>query len=103
MPRKAHKTLPRRSGHGDTVKRRLTAAQKRTLAKTGEVKVTITLDGVKYHKTIRRRNIRNGCWEYYRRSDNDYAPSLRDYQRDYMTHHRGGAGYRSKGRGQDRT
>ena len=103
MPRKAHKTLPTRSGHGDTVKRRLTAAQKRTLAKTGEIKVTITLDGVKYHKTIRRRNVRAGCWEYYRRSDNDYEPSLRDYQRDYKSHRTGGKGYRFKGRGQDRT
>ena len=96
-------TKPTRSGHGDTVKRKLTAAQKRTLARTGQIAVTITLDGVKYHKTVRRQNVRAGGWEYYRRSDNDYAPPLRDYGRDYAKHSTGGKGYRHAGRGHDRT
>ena len=103
MPKKAHKTLPTRSGHGDTVKRKLTEKQKRLLAKNGSVMVRITLDGVNYAKIVRRRNVRRGCWEYYRRSDKGYTPSLRDYQRDYESHHKGGKGYRHKGRGQDRT
>lgn len=96
-------TKPTRSGHGDTIKRTLTAAQKRTLARTGQIQVTITLDGVKYSKTVRRQNVRAGGWEYYRRSDNDYAPSLRDYGRDYSKHSTGGRGYRHAGRGHDRT
>jgi hypothetical protein len=96
-------TKPTRSGHGDTVKRKLTAAQKRTLASRGQVAVTITLDGVRYSKTVRRQNIRAGAWEYYRRSDNDYAPSLRDYKRDYLKHSTGGRAYRHAGRGHDRT
>ena len=96
--------LPTRSGHGDTVKRKLTPAQKKTLKKrNGKIRVTITLDGVKYSKTVRRQNVRDGCWEYYRRSDNDYAPSLRDYGRDYSQHGTGGKGYRHAGRGMDRT
>jgi hypothetical protein len=61
---------PRRSGHGDTVKRQLTPTQKRTLKNRGQITVTIQLDGVRYHKTVRPRNIRGGAWEYYRRSDN---------------------------------
>lgn len=92
-------TQPTRSGHGDTVKRKLTAAQKRTLKNRGEITVSITLDGVRYSKTVRRQNVRAGGWEYYRRSDNDYAPSLRDYAK----HSTGGKGYRHKGRGHDRT
>ena len=95
--------LPTRSGHGDTVKRKLTPAQKRTLKRKGEIRVTITLNGIKYRKTVRRCNVRGGCWEYYRRSDNDYAPSLRDYSRDYSHHSTGGRGYRHVGRGMDRT
>jgi hypothetical protein len=94
---------PRRSGHGDTVKRQLTPTQKRTLKNRGQITVTIQLDGVRYHKTVRPRNIRGGAWEYYRRSDNHYEPSLRDYKRDNATHHTGGTQYRHKGRGHDRT
>ena len=103
MVKKIHSRKPVRSGHGDTVKRKLTAAQKRTLKARGEIKVTVTLDGRTYPKTVRRKNVRAGAWEYYRRSDNDYAPSLRDYSRDYRTHHTGGTKYRLMGRGMDRT
>jgi hypothetical protein len=103
MVTKKTRRNPVRSGHGDTVKRKLTAAQRRTLKNRGQVAVTITLGGKSYHKTVRRRNVRNGCWEYYRRSDNDYAPSLRDYKRDYLKHSTGGKGYRHAGRGHDRT
>lgn len=100
---KTRSRKPVRSGHGDTVKRKLTAAQNRTLKNRGQIDVTITLDGTTYYKTVRRRNVRAGAWEYYRRSDNDYAPSLRDYSRDYATHHTGGQQYRHVGRGHDRT
>ena len=103
MAKKPRSRLPTRSGHGDTIKRKLTAAQKRTLKAKGEIKVSITLEGMKHSKTVRRCNVRGGCWEYYRRSDNDYAPSLRDYERDYSQHNTGGKGYRHVGRGQDRT
>ena len=96
-------TKPTRSGHGDTIKRKLTAAQKRTLKNRGQIEVSITLDGVKYSKTVRRQNVRAGGWEYYRRSDNDYAPALRDYARDYSKHRTGGKDYRHVGRGHDRT
>jgi hypothetical protein len=65
---KTRSRKPVRSGHGDTVKRKLTAAQKRTLKNRGQIDVTITLDGTTYYKTVRRRNIRAGAWEYYRRS-----------------------------------
>jgi hypothetical protein len=65
---KTRSRKPVRSGHGDTVKRKLTAAQNRTLKNRGQIDVTITLDGTTYYKTVRRRNIRAGAWEYYRRS-----------------------------------
>ncbi len=103
MTRKIRSRKPVRSGHGDTVKRTLTAAQNRTLKNRGQIDVTITLDGTTYSKTVRRKNIRAGAWEYYRRSDNNYEPALRDYSRDYATHHTGGTQYRLRGRGHDRT
>lgn len=103
MAKKIRSRKPVRSGHGDTVKRILTAAQKRTLKNRGSIEVSITLDGKTYHKTVRRKNVRAGAWEYYRRSDNDYAPSLRDYARDYKTRHTGGTQYRHVRRGMDRT
>lgn len=69
------------SGHGDCNKRVLTERQRATLRKAK--KVVITVRGMP--KTVRRANVRNGCIEWYERSDRHGEPALRNYDRDWKS------------------
>ena len=74
------------SGHGNVNRRRMTTKQKNTLLKKGKIGVSI----LGHQKTVRMRNVkRTGTgwyYEWYRRSDNNYEPALRDYVRDDRTY-----------------
>ena len=69
------------SGHGDCQSRKLTDRQRATLRKKGEVQITV----IGFPKTVRRTNVRNGCIEWYHRSDRHGEPAIRDYGRDSKT------------------
>ena len=66
------------SGHSDCTKRKLTARQRATLRKRGQVTIKV----VGFPKIVRRANVRNGAIEWYRRSDRHGEPAIRDYARD---------------------
>lgn len=74
------------SGHGNVNRRKLTTKQKNTLLKKGKIGVSI----IGHKKTVRKQNVkRTGTgwyYEWYRRSDNNYEPALRDYARDEATY-----------------
>lgn len=73
------------SGHGDVHRRRLTVKQKNTVLKKGKVQVSV----MSHPKTVRMANVKKAAtgwyYEWYRRSDNNYEPALRDYHRDEGT------------------
>ena len=73
------------SGHGDVHRRRMSGKQKTKLLQKGKIGVSVL--GTK--KTVRMRNVKKTktgwYYEWYRRSDNNYEPALRDYARDEST------------------
>jgi len=66
------------SGHGDVHRRRMSAKQKTKLLQKGKVEVSV----LGHKKTVRMANVKKTAtgwhYEWYRRSDNNYEPALRD-------------------------